>query len=316
MQRLGEQGRVADATAVGRGVEGFARAFAALKPDWVVVLGDRIEAFAAASAASIGGLALAHVHGGDRAEGIADESMRHAISKLSHVHMAATEESALRLVRMGEPPAQVHVIGSPALDELAGIEPMTDVEAHVLGDPRAVFLMHPSGLAEADERAMVRSALHATAAAYRGHAVLCLSPNRDAGREWVEEEIETFRARVKWPKAGHLPRATFVALLKRLASSAHGLIVGNSSAGLIECAVLKLPAVNVGPRQAGRERAANVVDAPSGDSVSTAIARALTVDRAGITHPYGAGQAGIRAAALLSALDPRSPGLLRKRCAY
>ena len=86
--------RLADALATARGIDGFARAYARLKPDWVVVLGDRIEAFAAASAASIAGIAVCHIHGGDRAEGIADEAMRHAITKLSHLHCAATKLSA------------------------------------------------------------------------------------------------------------------------------------------------------------------------------------------------------------------------------
>src|SRR5205814_7191599 len=107
--------------ATGRGIAGFARVFEEIRPDWVVVLGDRIEAFAAASAASIGGWALAHIHGGDRAEGIADEAMRHAITKLAHLHLAATPQSGERIARMGERPAHVHVVGSPALDELGSI---------------------------------------------------------------------------------------------------------------------------------------------------------------------------------------------------
>src|SRR5205814_10141422 len=136
--------------ATGRGIAGFARVFEEIRPDWVVVLGDRIEAFAAASAASIGGIAVAHIHGGDRAEGIADEAMRHAITKLAHLHLAATEQSAERIIRMGERPEHVLVIGSPAIDGLLAIPALADQRDEELGRPGAVFLMHPVG--RADER--------------------------------------------------------------------------------------------------------------------------------------------------------------------
>ncbi|MBC7773036.1 MAG: UDP-N-acetylglucosamine 2-epimerase, partial [Pyrinomonadaceae bacterium] len=122
----GGRGRAADALSLGRGVCGFAAAFDRLMPAWVVVLGDRIEAFAAASAAAIAGIRVAHIHGGDRAEGIADESMRHAITKLAHLHFTATAESALRVLRMGEPSETIHVVGSPAIDGIGDIAPMSD----------------------------------------------------------------------------------------------------------------------------------------------------------------------------------------------
>ena len=121
MQVAGRTGRAADVEALGKGVARFGRAFERCAPDWVVVLGDRIEAFAAASAASVGGRAVAHIHGGDRAEGVADEAMRHAITKLAHLHLAATEQSRERIVRMGERPEHVRCVGSPAIDALAAI---------------------------------------------------------------------------------------------------------------------------------------------------------------------------------------------------
>ena len=105
MQVAGRSTRFDDAESVGRGVARFARSFQALDPHWVVVLGDRIEAFAAASAASIGGRAVAHLHGGDRAEGVSDEAMRHAITKLAHLHLPGdATQSADRILRMGETP--------------------------------------------------------------------------------------------------------------------------------------------------------------------------------------------------------------------
>lgn len=316
MQHPGETGRLADAAATGRGIEGFARAFAELTPGWVVVLGDRIEAFAAATAGSIAGVAVAHLHGGDRAEGIADESLRHAITKLAHIHFAATSQSAHRILRMGEPPEFVHVVGSPAVDGLARVEPMSDEAARAWNDPAAVVLMHPSGLDENAERSLVRGMLAAIGRVLKNRSVLLFEPNFDPGRETVLEEVRAFAATHPSSRlVEHLARGRFLSLLKRLAEQS-GVMIGNSSAGLIEAAALRLPAVNVGPRQAGRERPDNVIDAERGDQVAAAIERALRLPRQNLTHPYGDGRAGERTAALLADLDPRAPALLRKRCAY
>lgn len=318
MQREGETGRLADAAALGRGVEGMAGAITELKPHWVIVLGDRIEAFAGAIAASVGGIALAHIHGGDRAEGIADEAMRHAITKLAHLHLAATAQSAERIIRMGERADSVYVVGSPAIDGLSDVVPMSDKEATELGNPAMVVLMHPSGLGEEGERALARNTLEAVAAELRGRSALCLAPNSDAGREAVLAELTASATRHSWRLLDHLPRPRFLSLLKRLAMSKEGLLVGNSSAGLIECAALRLPVVNVGPRQAGRERPDNVVDADgaSVEQVRQAIVRALQLERSTLRHPYGDGQAGRRIASHIAGTDISAPRLLRKQCAY
>lgn len=316
MQRDGEVGRTAEAAATGRGVEGFARAFEEIRPDWVLVLGDRVEPFAAASAASIAGLAVAHVHGGDRAEGIADESLRHAITKIAHLHLPATEQSARRIERMGERPQFIHVVGSPAVDGLERVEPMTDDVARTLGDPAAVFLMHPSGLDETSERALTAAALTAAGDACTPRAVLCFMPNHDPGREVVAEVVHAEAHKRGWPVADHMPRRKFLSLLKRLSHEPRGLMIGNSSAGLIEAAALRLPAVNVGPRQEGRERPNNVADAPTVNDIPSAIETATRIDRRAVVHPYGPGDAGERIADALASADPACPRMLRKRCAY
>jgi len=310
--------RAADAAALGRGVEGFARTLSRIKPDWVVVLGDRIEAFAGASAASVGGIAVAHIHGGDRAEGIADEAMRHAITKLSHLHLAATKQSAERIVRMGEQPELVHVVGSPAIDGLRDIKPMDDVAAAEFGDPRVVMLLHPSGLSVAEEKKLASAA----AGVAGSYATLWLAPNHDPGREIIEAVRAGASGRgasAQWETLDHLPRAEFIALLKRLAA-VRGVLVGNSSAGLIEAAALGVRAVNIGPRQDGRERTGNVADIKlkSLDMLAAAVMRARSASRLQPSKTYGDGRAGERIAKLLArtSLDPRSQGLLRKRNAY
>lgn len=310
MQAAGRTTRADDAEALGRGIARFARSFVHLEPDWVVVLGDRIEAFAAASAASVGGWALAHVHGGDRAEGVADESMRHAITKLAHLHLAATEQSAERIRRMGERPEHVRVVGSPAIDGLFEVLEMSD-EAYVdLGAPTALVLMHPIGLSDEAEEAGASRVL----TALESERTLALYPNFDPGRQGIVRAIQTWRDQ-GGRSLEHLPRDAFVGLLKRLAG-AGGVLVGNSSAGLIECAAVGLPAVDIGPRQGGRERAWNVVDVPhaSVEAIRSAIARARGKEPG--AHPYGDGRSGERIAEALAVVDPNDAALTRKRCAY
>ncbi|MFW5652913.1 MAG: UDP-N-acetylglucosamine 2-epimerase [Planctomycetota bacterium] len=274
-------GRESDVAALARGIDGLNRAFARLQPDLVLVLGDRIEAFAAASAAAVGGRRLGHIHGGDRAEGVADESMRHAMTKLAHVHFPASEQSRERILRMGEDPGSVFLTGSPALDDLKTFPPLSDteIEAIVGRDNEAapyVVLFHPSGLPDDEEARAMRSILAAVdrRARQHDHPIIMVSPNRDPGWHGVEDAIRDFVASLDpasapafEPRPGskrrvifvdHVPRPTFIGLLRR-----SRVLIGNSSAGLIEAAAIGIPVVNVGPRQRGRERAGKVVDVES-----------------------------------------------------
>jgi UDP-hydrolysing UDP-N-acetyl-D-glucosamine 2-epimerase len=313
MQIAGRTGRLEDVEATARGVARFARAFERLSPDWVVVLGDRIEAFAAGIAACVGGWALAHIHGGDRAEGIADESMRHALTKMAHLHLAATPASAERIARMGEPRSRIHVVGSPGIDALASIDPLDDPAFEELGRPDALLLMHPVGRTSEAEEAAAAAVIEGL----EGRRILALHPNYDAGREGILRALEHAAAEGRLRLASHLPRERFVGLLKRLASSG-GVMAGNSSAALIEAAALGLPALDVGSRQNGRERCSNVVHV-AGEypaDVAQALRQAATLDLSARVHPYGAGDAGIRIASLLASIDPSEPGFQRKRCAY
>ncbi len=336
MQRDGETGRLADAAALGRGVQGFAEAFEALRPDVVLVLGDRIEAFAAASAASVGGIVLAHMHGGDRAEGVADEAMRHAISKMAHLHFPATRQSAERLERLGEPRERLFEVGSPAIDGLADMPALGDAGLADLGlesrsgKPLAVLLQHPSGLAEEVERITAERLARAALATIGAERLLVLEPNHDPGREAV---LMGLRAGGVRNLHSGLPRQAFIGLLKRVAASG-GVLAGNSSAGLIEAAALGCVSLTIGPRQRGRERGETVVTAcetgtPSEHDLQEALARALThaakkvsdtffaSEKIGLKKVsdtfsrYGEGRTGQRLADLL-ATTPITPALLRK----
>ncbi|MGD9693636.1 MAG: UDP-N-acetylglucosamine 2-epimerase [Phycisphaerales bacterium] len=319
MQRDGAIGRAEDAKALGRGIEGLAIAYESVKPDWVVVLGDRIEALAAACAASVSGIPVAHLHGGDRAEGVADEAMRHAITKLAHLHLPATAQSADRIIRMGEDPARVIVVGSPAIDGLGAIEPMSDEAYNRLGNPRIVFLMHPIGRDSTDERRDATAALEGAS----GRSLVALLPNLDPGREGIVEALRDVGA----PTLAHLRREQWIGLLKRVAIEG-GVLLGNSSAGLIEASALRpypLPAVDIGPRQSGRECPETVihVDPDSHRPIRDAIRKAEGLSQSWRQsealpgHPYGEGLAGERTAAALAEL-PLSEALrlIRKRNTY
>ncbi|MHC4129685.1 MAG: UDP-N-acetylglucosamine 2-epimerase [Planctomycetota bacterium] len=313
MQREWSTGRMADAAALGRGVSGFTAWLGNRSGgvDIVAVLGDRIEAFAAAAAAAVGGIRVAHLHGGDRAPGIADEGLRHAITKLAHIHLPATPTSARRISDMGEDPARIHVVGSPAIDGLDEVPPLADEAYEALGRPEIVFLLHPSGDEAAREQAGAECLLDLCGQAGR---VLAMHPNHDPGREGILAAITASSA----PAREHLPRRDFIGLLRRAR-----VLVGNSSAGLIECAALGVACINVGPRQDGRERPAHVIDAPwpapgDGGQVEAAIARGLARPPGPVDHPYGDGRdggAGARAARVLAEYDAgRHP--LTKRNSY
>ncbi len=284
MQRKADTGRAADVEALSRGVSGMGRWFSAMRPDLVLVLGDRIEPLAAALAGQVGGFAVGHIHGGDRAEGVADEAMRHAISKLATIHFAATAQSARRLRRMGEDPRYVLNVGSPAVDGLKTVTPASDA-------PQVIVMQHPVGLGDATEQRHMTATLKATANATR----LVMAPNADPGAAGIRAAL----AQANIQPTGHLPRMRWLSLL-----AGAKLIVGNSSAGLIEAAVLKTPCVNIGPRQAGRQKPGNVVDCDYGASnVREAIHRAGQLNLSRLRHPYGNGRTGRKIARALGELD-------------
>jgi UDP-hydrolysing UDP-N-acetyl-D-glucosamine 2-epimerase len=305
MQREGAHTRIDDARALGRGLLGMIDAIESLDPEVILVLGDRIEAFAAASAASIAGVRVAHVHGGDRAEGIADESIRHAITKLSHIHFTATAHSTERVIAMGEEPLCVHLVGSPAIDELSSFPPLDDRGVHALGRPEIVVLHHPLGRSDAIEEDWMTRLLTTCMSFGR---VLALHPNHDPGRDGILRAIEAAGC----PSREHLARPVFVGLLARAR-----LLVGNSSAGLIEAAAIGVRVVNVGSRQAGREMPGNVVDVPVEDveALTAAILRSFDEPRWTGRHPYGDGRSGRRIAGILATFDTNTHPI-RKRNSY
>jgi GDP/UDP-N,N'-diacetylbacillosamine 2-epimerase (hydrolysing) len=306
------------ARSVGNAVIGITEALEDIKPDVVVVLGDRGEMLAGAIAAIHLNIPIAHVHGGE-VSGTVDELVRHAISKLSHVHFPATEDAADRLRRLGERPEDIYVVGASGLDYLRRFEPIPDseLEAEIgvdLSSSFVIFTQHPVTTEMAHAAAQMEASLHALEQS--GVQVVATYPNADAGGRAMIQVLERWRDRQWLHVFPNLGRRRFATLLKKAAA-----MVGNSSSGIIEAPFFGVPVVNVGSRQAGRLRAANVLDAPyDEESIRSAIACALNDEdfkaRARSSpNPYGDGHAGERIVEVLASLEI-GPALLGKQITY
>lgn len=277
LRQRGDDG-VSVAGAMAEAVRGLSRAYARLKPDLVVVLGDRFEAFAAAAAALPLLVPVAHLHGGEATEGVWDESLRHATSKLSHLHFAAAPEYAARLKRLGEDPRRVFLVGSPAADRLRELPRLTRAELEkdlglALNSPLIVATMHPVTLA-ADRGLPECDAMLGALAKTPGTIVLT-APNADAGGRAIHARLKAFARE-------HKGRAVLVdSLGQRRYYSLLALadaLAGNSSSGVLESAYFALPTVNLGPRQDGRLRLQPTLEVPrpTAASVRAALKRALS----------------------------------------
>jgi GDP/UDP-N,N'-diacetylbacillosamine 2-epimerase (hydrolysing) len=286
---------------VGRMLTGFIPVLQAEAPHLVLLLGDRGEMLAGAIAALHLNIPVAHIHGGERS-GTVDEPVRHAVSKLSSLHLVATQESRTRLIAMGEAESSIHVVGAPGLDGLAKLprRGRQDLaQDHGLDTARAIALLvyHPvlQEAAAAGEHvtAIVDSLLAS------GAQVVALKPNSDAGSGAVRDRLEAYASAGQIHLFTHLPRPAFVEFM-----AAADVMVGNSSSGIIEAATFGTPVVNIGSRQNLRERNANIVDVgvDRGD-IEHAIAAALGHHRYPARNVYGDGRAGERIAEILATAD-------------
>lgn len=292
---------------------GCVDAFERLRPDIVLLLGDRGEMLAGALAAIHLNIPIAHIHGGERS-GTVDEPVRHAISKLAHFHFVSSEDARARLVRMGERADHVFVTGAPGLDGLGELADIGRDElcACVGFDPAApvgLMVYHPVlqevDAAEEQARALVDACLT------RQLQLVALMPNSDAGSAGVRRVLEAQASHPRFRVRIHLPRREFVSWM-----AACDLMIGNSSSGIIEAASFGTPVVNVGNRQNLRERNANVFDAAAcGGALVAAIDRALAHGRFPVRNVYGDGQAGRRIVEQLLAAD-LSVGVLAKAITY
>src|SRR5262249_1476741 len=309
------------AKSVGLATIELATQFEALKPYVVLTVADRFETIATAIAASYMNIPVAHTQGGE-VTGSIDENVRHAITKLSHIHFPATERARDFLLRMGERPDTVHVTGCPSIDVLVETDLTlpNDIFARNKGvgaqldvsKPYVIVLQHPVTTEYAEGLAQIETTVGAVDRIGRqGMQVIWLWPNADAGSDDVAKGLRVFRENND-PDYLHLYRNFSPEDYARLLNNA-ACMIGNSSSGLREAAFLGTPSVNIGSRQRGRDRAQNVIDVPhNADAIYRAIKRQIAHLRYPRSLMFGDGSSGKRIADILA----KAPLQLEKSLSY
>lgn len=302
------------AVAIGAGIQEFTSAYRHIQPDILLMLGDRYEMFAAAIAALPSRIPIAHIHGGELTFGAMDDAIRHSITKLSHIHFAATSEYAQRIKQLGEESWRVHATGSPVIDSILSLEsiPRAELEAEIGLDLSQTLLItyHPATL-EAGPAEHITNLL--TAVSGSGYNLVFTYSNADPHSSDIMRSIKAF--------VDKSPNARLIANLGH--RKYHNLqryvtaMVGNSSSGIIEAASFHLPVVNIGTRQAGRLRPANVIDVGESKEeicggIEVAVSSEFRRSIAKLENPYGDGTAAQKIVSVLKAVEI-GPALLMKK---
>jgi len=286
-----------------------------MRPDLLLLIADRYEMLAPASVALALRIPIAHIEGGEISEGAIDDAVRNALTKMSHIHFTSTEQARARVIAMGEENWRVHRAGAPSLDHLVKERLFTrnDLEGRLgISLERNAILVayHPVTLLQ--DMTQEADALFSALAATEGRVIFCY-PNADAGsRSLIQRTRDFLSERGDGHIFTNLDALTYWSLLAQVE-----LLLGNSSSGIMETASFALPTVNVGIRQKGRERAANVIDVPpSADGIVSGIECARSAEfrnsLAGMTNPYGDGHASERIVGVLSSV-PLDSRLLMKQ---
>jgi len=299
---------VAVAKAIGLGTIGFADCYERLNPDLLMIPGDRFEMLAAAQAALVRRLPIAHIAGGDVTEGAFDEAIRHSITKMSHLHFVSNAAAARRVRQLGEDAKTVHLVGNPALDLIARLQPLDRAAfAEAIGlELRARNLLvtfHPVTLDAQPSAMPFAELLTALDGLGPETGIIFTRPNADTFGRVLIGMIDAF-------VQGHPNAVAHTSLGQRLYFSAlrHvSAVVGNSSSGILEAPSFKIPTVNIGDRQRGRERAASVIDvAAQAQAIAGGIKKAFEMDCGKVVNPYGDGKASERIVTVLETIeDPR-----------
>ncbi|MCZ7384098.1 MAG: UDP-N-acetylglucosamine 2-epimerase [Candidatus Methanoperedens sp.] len=296
------------AKSLGKGIIGITEVLEKIKPDIVLVLGDRDEPFAGAIAAVHMNIPIAHIHGGDSTTGgCIDESIRHAITKFAHIHFPATEESAERIKKLGEELWRIHTVGAPGLDTVLNTEMIPReqlIEKFSLkpDEPLLLVVQHP--VTTQPENAAKEMRITLEALAELKIQTILIYPNSDAGGHSMIEVIKKYENLPFLHTFKSLSHIEYISLMN-IASA----LIGNSSSGIIEAPSFHLPAVNIGIRQEGRQRVCNVIDV---DHDKTKIIQAINIalnDKifknkiSKCVNIYGDGKTGMRIAKVLAELE-------------
>lgn len=300
---------VSIARSAGRCVSRIAETLDRLTPDVVVLVGDRYEALAAAQATTILNIPLAHIHGGEVTEGAFDDSLRHAISKLAHLHFVAAEPYRDRVIQLGEAPDRVYSVGAPGLDtivdaellDVAELEERLDFE---IGEKFFLLTYHPETRGDLDVERL-GSELFEALDDFPDHRIIVTGVNADPGRDAVSEMLQ----RLVKERPGRAIMCESLGRIGYLSAVKHAAtVIGNSSSGIIEAPALNTPTVNIGDRQKGRLMAGSIINCPStGSAIKAAIAKCLEygfIDSiSDQPRPYGAGGASGKIKAVLKDVD-------------
>jgi GDP/UDP-N,N'-diacetylbacillosamine 2-epimerase (hydrolysing) len=304
------------AKSIGLGTIGFADAFERLKPDIVVVLGDRFEIFSATQAALVARIPVAHLHGGETTEGAIDEAFRHAISKMSHLHFTATEEYRARVIQLGEDPGRVFNVGAAGMDNFRRLKLLSRPELEEtlgfrFGEKNLLVTFHPVTLENDTAGHQVDELLAALDELADTHLIFTL-PNADTGGRIIRAMIQDYVA-VRQTKAvcfDSLGQLRYLSVMQFVHA-----VVGNSSSGLIEAPSFRIGTINIGDRQKGRVKAASVIDCePQRESIGQALrklfSREFQESLRLVTNPYDQGLVATRVVQVLA--EHPLDGILKK----
>lgn len=304
------------ARSIGVGVARFGAVLGRLAPDLLLILGDRYEILAAAQAAVVANIPIAHIAGGDITEGAVDDVIRHSLTKMAHLHFTTSEQARCRVIQMGEAPQRVLNTGSPGLETLRhivllGRAALEQSLGTSLLERNFLITFHPVTIEGEEASARQFDALlHALERFANGRTRFIFTrPNSDAGSAAVGAHLDAWLAgrpdAVAYTSLGQLRYLSLIAQVDA--------VIGNSSSGLYEVPSLKKPTVNIGSRQQGRATSSSVITcAPDEDSIAMAIGNALQLDCFSVINPYGDGRAAGRIVACLRD-TPDYGALLRKQ---
>ncbi len=303
------------AKSIGIGVIGFADALDKLKPDIMVVLGDRYEILAAVQAAMVAKIPIAHIAGGDTTEGAFDEAIRHSITKMSHLHFVTNEVAARRVRQLGEDPARIFCVGSPGIDQIKSIELLSkhDLEKQLDFEFKAKNILvtfHPVTLDRQQPAKQFQEILNALEYFGKDLGVIFTQPNSDTHGRVLIHMINDYVARHSDNTRSYisLGQKRYFSVISQVDA-----VIGNSSSGIYEVPSFKKATVNVGDRQKGRLQAASVINCPpETGAIIEGIKRSLTMDCSATVNPYGDGNSSQRILTVLKA-DFDLNSLIKKR---
>ncbi len=297
---------------MGLGMISFGEAYGELKPDIILVLGDRFEIFSAVASAMVSRIPVAHIHGGEATEGLIDEPIRHSITKMSHIHFTATDEYRNRVIQLGENPNRVFNTGTPGLDNIDRIQFLNKMEFEKsidfeIGENCFLVTFHPVTLESGTASEQFDELLSALET-FQDFKIIFTMPNADTEGRVIIEKIQKFVAR------NSSLAIAFISLgqLRYLSALKHvKMVIGNSSSGLAEVPSFKIPTVNIGDRQKGRIKAESVIDClPEGHDIIRAINVGLSAEfqekLKTVVNPYGSPGASRRIVDLLKIVDLRN----------